>query len=100
MSKSKIIDTGVKNGAFYLNVDPNRDGQKVIGLELVSNEAVEEAISREVAIAGAKIVDFSFQQAKLHLKLDTDKDGEKLLELTIDLAEAFDEISSNFRRKV
>lgn len=91
--ENKVIEMGMKDDAFELKVDPNKDGQPVVELKVFSKEALEEAFKRQEAIAGAKLVSFGFEGAKLKLVLDTDKDGQPLLELIVDTMEIFDEFS-------
>jgi len=98
MEENKAIDLSVSEGKFVLNVDSNKDGDKVAKINIALNEAVEEAFSRGKAIEGAKLVDFKFNLSKLILKIDTDKDGENLMEIEIDLAEAVDEASGLFKK--
>lgn len=99
MEENKVLDFKVVDGKFHLGVDPNKDGQKVVKMNLYLVEALQEAMNRGEKVDNAKLVDVKFEGTKLVVILDTDKDGERLLDITIDLAEAFDEIQSAVSKK-
>lgn len=96
---SKSFDVKADQGKLLLDVDPNKDGEKVVSLGLYMSEAVEEIFKRGNKIEGAKLVDFELDMTKLKLKIDTDKDGESILDLEIDLAEAVDEVKDLLSKK-
>lgn len=90
---SKVFDVKVEGGNIKATLDPNKDGQSVLDLDLSLSEGLQESIQRKesVKIEGAKVVDVEFNYTKLSLVLDTDQDGEKLLKLNLDLTELLDE---------
>ena len=94
--ENKIVSFGFTEGVLDLDVDANKDGEKVLKLSLNVNEAVQEAISKGEKLEGVSIVDFEFEGSTLNLQIDSDMDGEPVLKIKIDLMEAFDEIKDSF----
>lgn len=86
------VNYGVKEKAFFVDVDTNEDGEKVVGLKLHLSEALQEAFKRGGELEGAKVVSAKFEGASLMLVVDTDKDGEPLLELELSVLEGLDEV--------
>lgn len=90
--ENSIMNFDIEGDKLNIDIDSNKDGEKVVRLTLNITEAIQEAVARGTAVDGAKIASFEFQGSKLVVAIDSDKDGEPLLALDIDLMEAFDEI--------
>lgn len=97
--ENKLVDISVDDNKLKLGVDPNKDGENVVDLELDLGEGLQEVMARDVPAEGVKVVDFKINGTKLELVLDTDKDGEHLLKLSADLGEAFDEVQDAIAKK-
>lgn len=86
------FDVKVEENKLKLGLDSDEDGINSVSLNIVLDEAVQEAFKKGVAIEGETVVKFSIQPTgELSLKLDTDKDGEPSVELSVNIMEGINE---------
>ena len=96
---NKRIDFKVDGSSVKLEIDPNKDGEKLLNMKLSLKEAVQELFARGVRVQGQGAFEMDFEDGSFILKVDTDQDGENLLEMRLDLSEALDEGMDAFFKK-